>query len=350
LVDDLELYDRKRDKKLPLLIRYPQSVLTTATQPACLPFPPPRWITPGDGTPPGSDLVPRIPTAQPENPKLPLVIFSHGAGGSGDAFGELSRHLASHGYVVIHPTHSDSLKARPKAGEDLRGLRDDPRQIRRNVDPQGRLDDVRLILDRLDKIEQEVAGLHDAARVGRIDRDRIAIAGHSAGALTTQMAIGVKTRGMRAAGGRGGIRSQGDARLKAAVVISGQGLTNLMFTEESWRDLAKPMLVFAGSLDTTAISDETPESRRHPFEYSRPGDKYLVWIEGATHGSYQGRELSRFLGESPTTDVKVITNAVASATLAFLDAHIRDATEARKYLAGNGLSRLTGGAANLSAK
>lgn len=333
VVDDYELYDRKRDIKLPLLLRFPKGAAMSASQP----------IQP-------SSQPQSAPTSRPAASALPLVIFSHGAGGSGDAFAELSRMLASHGYVVIHPTHSDSIRRRRQQGEDPRDLRNDPTQLRRNVNPVDRMADVRLILDRLDKIEQDVAGLHGEDRIGRIDRERIAIAGHSAGAFTSQMAIGVKMRGVRVTGGRGGIRSVGDPRIRAAVIISGQGLTNASMTEESWKDVTRPMLVFAGSLDTSAISDETPESRRHPFELARAGDKYLVWIEGATHSSYSGRGVTRLLGEQPTTDLKIITDVVGSATLAFLDAHIREDENAKRYLAGESISKLSGGAATLSRK
>ncbi|MBI5863673.1 MAG: hypothetical protein HZB38_04020 [Planctomycetes bacterium] len=308
LVSDFPLYDKRRDKNLPLLIRCPKNA--------------------------------------PEKELLPLVVFSHGAGGAGDAFGEWSAHLASHGYVVVHPTHDDSLKLRRKQGEDLSALRADPNKLRESVNPAERLADVRLILDSLDKIEDKRPELKIGDK-GRIDRNRIAIAGHSAGAYTAQVALGAKVRLPRHGAA---LFSIGDDRIKAAVIISGQGLTNKSLSAESWKDIKKPMLVFAGSLDVVSISNETPESRRHPFEYAAPGEKYLVYIDGATHGSYQGRGLSSLLGEEPTTDVKLITDTVASATLAFLDSTLGADSKARTYLAGDGLVKLSGGAAEFKRK
>ena len=307
-MDELLLYEKRRDKNLPLLIRYPKGV--------------------------------------PADKKLPLIIFSHGAGGSYDAFPQLSEHWASHGYVVIHPTHSDSLSLRRQRGDDLSGLRADPERLRRSVDIVDRLADISLILDSLDKIEAKVPRLRNGEE-GRIDRERIGMAGHSAGAYTTQVAYGTTIRAPR----RGApSRDLSDPRIKAAILISGQGLTNRSLTEDSWKNIRGPMMVYAGSLDVSGISNETAESRRHSYEYAPPGAKYLVYIEGATHGSYQGRGLARVLGEEPTTDVKLITDAVAIGTLAFWDAYLMKDDEALRYLASEKLTRFGGGAIEYKCK
>src|SRR5580698_6059441 len=39
---------------------------------------------------------------------FPIIIFSHGAGGSKDGYRYLGSYWAAHGYVVIHPTHFGS--------------------------------------------------------------------------------------------------------------------------------------------------------------------------------------------------------------------------------------------------
>ncbi|MCY7292883.1 MAG: hypothetical protein LH615_11955, partial [Ferruginibacter sp.] len=64
IANHITLIDQKRDRQLPLKIYYPQA--------------------------PGL---------------FPVIIFSHGAGGSKTAFASLSTFLASCGYICIHPTH-----------------------------------------------------------------------------------------------------------------------------------------------------------------------------------------------------------------------------------------------------
>lgn len=306
---DFELRAGKREKTLPIKVRWPAG--PRATGPA--------------------------PTTQPA--AFPLVVFSHGAGGASDAFPQLSRHWASHGYVVVHPTHSDSIKLRRTRGERLGGGRDAARQVVRGVRPEERVEDVKLVLDAIAQIEARIAARGGPAV--HIDRDRIAVAGHSAGALTTQMIAGLRFTG------RGrlllGDRDFSDPRVRAAIVISGQGLGRPALAADSWQRIRIPMMVYAGSADYSPVSDETPAGRRHPFEYAPPGDKYLVYIEGATHGSYQGRLAARAIGERPPANTRYITDVVAFGTLAFLDAYLREDAEARAYLGSDRLTEHPGG-------
>ncbi len=155
---DLVLRDEKRQKDLEVRVRYPA-------------------------------------VAQDAPGRFPLVVFSHGAGGSRDAFPDLTAHWASHGYIVVLPTHADSIQLRRRSGEDLSRLQRDLDSLRRDVKPLDRMADVTFVLDSIGALEQRVAGLRDQEGLGRIDRGRIGMAGHSAGALTTQMAAGVKVRG-----------------------------------------------------------------------------------------------------------------------------------------------------------
>src|SRR5207244_245525 len=86
---------------------------------------------------------------------FPVIIFSHGAGASKDAYGALGRFWASYGYVCIHPTHADSLALRGAAG--LRGL------VGRTIsDPEGwrnRVRDITFVLDSLGEIERKEPAL-----------------------------------------------------------------------------------------------------------------------------------------------------------------------------------------------
>ncbi len=303
-IDRLVLKDPRRNKSLELTVRYP---LLTGKQPAL-------W---------------------------PLVVFCHGLGGSRAAFPDLTSHWASYGYVVLVPSHADAVARRRRQSSGRATF---------DVDQLDRLADVVFILDSLDQIEKHMDGFH-GRHASHIDRDRIGIAGHSAGALTAQMAVGVKVRLSRGSG-EPELRSVGDPRIKAAIVISGQGTINRMLTRDSWNDLSRPLLVITGSRDVLAISRETPESRQEPFLLARPGQKFLVFIEGATHSSYAGRATMPAVDgqEVSEADVRMITAVTASATLAFLDAYLQNNEHARDYLASDDLTRFSGGKALLKRK
>lgn len=308
-VTDFSLFDKPRGRRVPLIIRYPKGA--------------------------------------PKDKPLPLIIFSHGAGGSDAAFPQLSEHWASCGYVVVHPTHSDSLELRRKQGESLSDIRRDPRNLLKIVKPLDRLADVRIIIDSIDKIEERIPALKNADGKGLIDAKHIGLAGHSAGAYTTQLALGAKIRGPRAGAP---LRNLADERITAGILISGQGTTSRSFDRNSWSDIHRPMMVFAGSLDRSPITDETPASRREPYELAPPGDKYLVYIDGATHSSYGGKSMSRLSGEKPTTDLAVITETVSAATTAFWDACLKADADARKYLGSDKIVQLSDGAAEYQHK
>ena len=104
--------------------------------------------------------------------------------------------------------------------------------------------------------------------------------------------------------------------------------------------------------DVAAIGKETPTSRREPFDRAKPGDKYLVFIEGATHSSYQGKGRALAVDPSVPTDeeLKMITGVTASSTLTFLDLYLKDAPAARAYLHSGGLVTFSGRKATLERK
>jgi dienelactone hydrolase len=270
----------------------------------------------------------------------PLVVFSHGAGGSRDAFPDLLEFWGSHGYATIAITHEDSLllQRRNGQGRSLRELATEKgrRELRNSVDLGGRVADCSFVLDHLDEIGAAVA--KSGGDPLTIDRSRLAMAGHSAGAFTTQLVVGVKVRAMAVRQRGLGFTSVGDDRFKAAIIISGQGTTSKILGPDAWSEVKVPMFVVGGSLDSSppGMGPETPESRRHPFEYSRGTSKggppaYLLFIEGATHSSYSGGG-GGVLRDKATTDVGEIGEAVCSGTTLFLNAHVKNDAEAEGQL------------------
>ena len=83
----------------------------------------------------------------------PLVVWSHGLGGSRDGAGFISRYIASHGYVVVHIQHhgTDSSLWEGKPGHPWDIIR--ATHIPRRATLQ-RLQDVPFALDQITKLPQ----------------------------------------------------------------------------------------------------------------------------------------------------------------------------------------------------
>ncbi|MFM8933460.1 MAG: alpha/beta hydrolase family protein [Gemmataceae bacterium] len=250
----------------------------------------------------------------------PLILFSHGFGANKDAFGPISKHWASHGYVVIHPSHSDwnlrgSIqnrnnggleKAAPRPPAGLVGALSDPEKIK------GRVADLVLILDNLDEVAKSAPGLQ-----GKIDPNRIGVGGHSFGAYTAMLIAGVtvdlgKTKAL----------SLRDPRVQCILPISGQGTGQQGLTNNSWNALQIPMMTITGSRDRGA-GGQGVEWKKEPYKLSPPGDKYLVVIDGANHLSFGGG-----LGARSGN----VTDSVKLCSAHFWDAYLKKSAVSKKYL------------------
>ena len=199
----------------------------------------------------------------------PLIVFSPGFGGSNDAYVGLSAYWASQGFVVVRVSHAD-------AGRRLLENQDFW-EMQTESDRRNRVRDLTFVLDSLDLLEQTYPELQ-----GKIDRTKIAVAGHSYGAYTALLAGGMKIFP--------GGTSYADPRIRAVVAMSPQGPSDARgLTRESFASIAVPTLFMTGSRDNGMAESETPEWRSEAFELAAPGDKWLVVIEGARHATFIGR-------------------------------------------------------------
>nr|WP_297430440.1 chlorophyllase [uncultured Actinotalea sp.] len=221
---------------------------------------------------------------------LPVVVFSHGNGWHHDGYGPLAAFWASRGFVVVQPTHLDSR--RNGFGFD------------HPVFPTiwtERIADVRRVLDQLDTVEAAVPGL-----VGRVDRSRVAVAGHSWGGQTAQALLGARI--LDASGAVG--EDMADGRVSAGVLLAATGLggaglhpfaqANFPFMRPSFEQLTTPTLVVAGDRDQSAMSSRGPDWFTDAYTYS-PGATDLLTLHGAEHalGGVVGYEVAETTDESP---------------------------------------------------
>jgi predicted dienelactone hydrolase len=241
--------------------------------------------------------------------KHPLILFSHGFGADRTAFGPIARRWAERGYVVIAPSHWDGSgqskgKGDPVPTGGLSALRDHAARK-----TEQRVRDLTFLLDAADQLPTAVPAL-----LGRIDPDRVGVAGHSLGAYTAMLLAGVTVTL-----GDGPPRSFRDPRIRCVLPISAQGPGQQGLTSTSWSALTLPLLTITGSLDRGA-GGQGPEWKQQPFELSPPGDKFLVFIDGAHHGAFGG------------TGPAAVSGVVEAATGAFWDAYLKDSATAQAAL------------------
>ncbi len=249
---------------------------------------------------------------------FPVIIFSHGLGGSREGYEYLGRHWASWGYVAVHVEHLGSDTAVLKKGgrllKNLREAADDPRNA------QARPADVRFVLDRLEKLNQ--GGLPLLSH--RLDLTRIGMAGHSFGAWTT-MAIA----------GQGGIYA--DPRVKAAIAMS----TPAPFRKEYdrvFRNVHIPILHMTGTLDDSPVGDTKAADRRIPYNHIQGVDQYLVTFQGGDHMIFSGRRIL----EGDRAKDPLFHSLILQGTTAFWDAYLKGDAKAKAWLADGGYAAALG--------
>ena len=287
----------------------------------------------------------RIPVG---SEKVPLIIFSHGLGGSrvgGKAWGE---HWSANGYLVVHVQHPGSDELLWKgAGEGL------PKQrLMRGATAEqllGRVDDVRFVLDEFSRQQSKT----DAPTwVKRADLSRIAMTGHSFGARTTMSLAGERFPGP--------IKSLADARITAFIAFSPatQGLKRTW--PERYGEMTKPFFTVTGTIDGDVLgAGSNPKNRAALFDAQRAGDKFRLVFDGGDHSVFGGGDLrealwlNRVAGESQaiTTAAKarVIHEKTNVFTLKFLDAYLKSDAQAKAWLTNDAKSAL-GDAGEWSAK
>ena len=221
---------------------------------------------------------------------LPVIVFSHGFGWSMDGYAPLADFWAAHGFVVLRPTHLDS--------RTLNITPDDPRfpEIWRL-----RVGDLKRVLDGLEVLEASVPGLG-----GRLDRGRVAVAGHSWGAQTASTLLGARV--LDSDGVPGEDMSDPRARAGVLLALTGRGgddlapfaAENLPFMSPSFDDMTAPALIVAGDHDRSALSTRGPDWFTDPYFLS-PGSKSLLTLFGAEHslGGIPGYDVAETTDESP---------------------------------------------------
>jgi dienelactone hydrolase len=247
----------------------------------------------------------------------PVVLFSHGLGGSIEGGRYWGEHWASHGFVVIHLQHPGSdervWKGARRPGVSLRAAASAEQLLIRAKD-------VKFVLDEL----QRRADAGDAtARL--IDLRRIGLSGHSFGAVTTQ-AIAGQDYGSAARG-----HELADARPRAFIAFSPSARNR----SAAWQfaSIDRPFFSVTGTDDGRVGLGlgVVPELRLLPFAAMPPGDKFLLNLDGADHMIFNGGPRLRGERGDPRRDALHV-RLIRATTTAFWLAYLADDADARSWL------------------
>lgn len=227
-----------------------------------------------------------------------LVVFSHGIGGSRRGYSYLGEYFASHGVASLHVQHVGSDRSLWSGSVfTLVGRLQDAAQEREAVE---RVRDLRFALDEL---------LDRSSYGARVDRARIAAAGHSYGANTVMLAAGARIER------DGRILELKDPRIRAAVLLSAPPFYGESHPDRILKALTLPALHVTATADEIRIPGYySPASDRVAvFEATGSSMKALAVFEGGSHSIFTNRPGTG--GETLNPQVKKATRELA---LAFL--------------------------------
>lgn len=270
----------------------------------------------------------------------PVIVFSHGAGGSKDGYQYLTRYWRSHGYICVQPTHEDAVDMSASRGSRLRQMLATLRSLPTNYKLwASRFSDISFVVSSLPFIQSQIPT--------NMNSNEIACAGHSLGAFTTAVLAGASVP----LPGKNYASTTADGRVKAAILLSPQGVQHSdgdfgFDSERSWQELHVPALFITGTLDNTQWNSYL--DRCAGFKFSPAGLKYLAIVKGASHMTFAGS--SAGLDESSDTeapasrrksvgllaaeegDHALMAQSICQVTTTFLDAYLKHSPPARLEL------------------
>ena len=266
----------------------------------------PRSFTYG-GSLTGTVAIDAAPLA--EGGPYPMLVFSHGYGGSGLSAVFLTESLAAHGWIVAAPDHHDAYSAArirlgPLNGFDRIGLLRSAQEITASgsndrINYEYRLEEMHVVIDRL-LASEEFAHV--------IDSERLAIGGHSLGGFT---ALGLC----------GTIKEYFDPRLKAVLLFS-TGAGGYLFRESELATVQLPSMLFMGERERNQRRGaQTMVQLEEKIYRNLPAPKYFLEVKGANHFSFNNAFANnwrtRFFSGTPAQ-----FDVIQRYSIAFLERHV----------------------------
>jgi predicted dienelactone hydrolase len=253
-----------------------------------------------------------LPAGQIKPGALPLVVFSHGIGGSRDGYSYLGSYFAANGYASLHVQH---------VGSDRQLWRGSPLSLvfrlteaAQETEAVNRVKDVKFALTRL--LAEPVGS--------NINTQRLVAAGHSYGANTTMLLAGAQVSSVA--------YLAKDPRFSAAILISAPPFYGMGNPQNIVSSIDVPTLHITATADDIEIPGYNSGVADRVTLYQATGSgsraaKVLAVFTGGSHSIFTDRMGTG--GAALNPKVKVATRQLA---VAFLNAlHAKDLLALEKW-------------------
>ncbi|WP_416759436.1 alpha/beta hydrolase family protein [Roseateles sp. So40a] len=201
------------------------------------------------------------------NGPVPLVVFSHGLGGSLDGGTEWAQAWAEAGIGTLHLQHAGSDRAIWRGGlQGVKAAASAEQLIERGHD-------VQFAVEQLLKLQKDGQGPW-----ARVRPEALGMSGHSFGAQTTLAVAGRDFQARNAP-------DLNERHFKAFAAFS----PSAGHFAGGIKGITRPMLCLTGSLDGNPLGQERDgRYRRAVYDTLPAGAKAQLWLEGADHMSFGG--------------------------------------------------------------
>jgi len=254
----------------------------------------------------------------PEQKDAPVVLFSHGLGGSREGSAYLGQHWAARGYITVyvqHPGSDDGVWRNTARDQRMAALK----QAAGVQNFLLRVKDIPAVLNQLERWNKE----DGHALLGRLNMKLVGMSGHSFGAVTTEAVSGESLP-------MGGAVYT-DPRIKAAVAFS-PSPPSRGDAAQAFGSVKIPWMLMTGTKDNSPISNADPASRLLVYPALPPGGKYELVLNKAEHSAFTDSALP---GDREPRNPNH-HRAILALTTAFWDAHLKEDAAAKAWLDGDG--------------
>ncbi len=241
----------------------------------------------------------------------PIIIFSHGLGGSVEAAEYLGEHLSQNGYICFHIQHKGSDESVWKGATTMKEVMKKLKEsIKDYENALNRFNDIPFVVDEIFKLN-----LKSEIFKGHLDTNNLGMIGHSYGARSVLIAAGERV-------GKKGYSFK-EPRIKAGVPLSPNVPDNPPKDISTlYKDIDIPLFHITGTEDGDPLnrkSDFTPSDRTLPYQNIKASSQYLLVLYKAVHMTFSaGKKLSN---DDPYYDEHI--ESVKKGVTAFLNYYLK---------------------------